>query len=289
MLTLLTSLVLSQYVRSHVVRDDPTSQCLWWHDSTVIPVEQSSTGNAETPGETEFFAITASFASWSRELVACGSLRFEERARVDKRTIADDGTTTVLFRQVDCDSVMGCENPKTCGNENDCWEHADGALAITTTTFDPGTGRISDSDIELNTPRFIFTTVDSPPCIPPLFDTNCVASDVQNTVTHEVGHVLGLGHSPDPASTMSERAQPGEISKRSLDRESKQFICDTYPAGKPARTCKIPAYDGELGKAKGGCSSAPAPALLFAVFVLLSRRRYRPSPLPLSPLRRERD
>lgn len=269
---LISTLVLTQYVRSRVDRDDPASQCLWWHEDTAIVVEQSSAGNPETPGETEFFAVSASFATWSRQLVACGNIRFEEHARAESRAIADDGKTTVLFRQVDCDSVMpACADPKKCGNERDCWEHADGALAITTTTYDPNTGRISDSDIELNTPRFIFTTVDSPPCIPPIFDTNCVASDVQNTVTHEVGHVLGLGHSPDPASTMSESAQPGEISKRSLDADSMQFVCDVYPAGKPSRTCKLPAYDGELGKAKGGCSSAPAPALLFALLLLLFR------------------
>lgn len=270
---LVTSLVLSQYVRSRVDRDDPTSQCLWWREDTVIAFEQSSLGNPETPGDTEFFAVSAAFATWSRQLATCASLRFEEHPRVDSRIAADNGRTLVLFRQVDCDEVMpACSgDPKACGNERDCWEHANGALAITTTTYDPNTGRISDSDIELNTPRFIFTTVDAPPCIAPFFNTSCVASDVQNTVTHEVGHVLGLGHSPDPASTMSESAQPGELSKRTLDADSKQFVCDVYPAGKPSHTCKIPAYDGELGKAKSGCSAAPAPALLFALLALLLR------------------
>ena len=186
--------------------------------------------------------------------------------------IADNGQTIVIFRQVDCDQVPACNDPRNCGNDQDCWEHADGALAITTTTYDSNTGRISDSDIELNTPKFIFTTVDAPPCISPFFDTNCVASDVQNTVTHEVGHVLGLGHSPDPASTMSESAQPGELRKRTLDADSKQFICDVYPAEKPSRTCKLLAYDGELGKAKNDCSSTSGSALLFAIFAWFFRR-----------------
>lgn len=271
---LLVSLLLSQYVRSHVDRDDPSSQCLWWKENSVIVIQQSSIGNPETPGETEYFAATAAFATWSQQLIACSSLRFEEHPRTDMRAIADDALTLVLFRQVDCDDVMpACRSPPSCGNDRDCWQHANGALAITTTTYDPNSGRISDSDIELNTPRFTFTSVDSPPCVPPIFNTNCVASDVQNTLTHEVGHVLGLGHSPDPNSTMSASAQPGETSKRSLDADSKQFVCDVYPEGRPSRLCVIPAYDGELGKAKAECGVLPGPALLALSLLLLRRRR----------------
>jgi hypothetical protein len=266
----LATLVLSQYARSRVDRDDSDSQCLWWQEDTIITVEQSATGNPETPGESEYFAVTAAFTSWSQQLSVCGSLRFQEQARTDSRLTSDDGRTLVLFRQTDCDEVTpACADPRKCGNERDCWEHANGALAITTTTYDPISGRISDSDIELNTPRFIFTTVDSPPCVSPLFETNCVASDVQNTLTHEVGHVLGLGHSPDPNSTMGASAQPGETSKRSLDADSKLFICDVYPVGKVSRSCKLPAYDGVLGRAKAGCTSVPGPVLQLWLWVLL--------------------
>ena len=35
MLPVVAALVLSQYVRSHVSRDDPTSQCLWWVEGSV--------------------------------------------------------------------------------------------------------------------------------------------------------------------------------------------------------------------------------------------------------------
>ena len=267
------TLVLSQYVRSRVDRDDPSSQCLWWKEGTVISVEQSNVGNPETPGDTEFFAVTASYQSWGQQLALCGNIGFEERPRVSTRKIADDGTTIVIFRQVDCDELTpACSDPETCGNERDCWEHANGALAITTTSYEKNSGRISDSDIELNTPRFIFTTVDAPPCFPPVFDPTCVASDVQNTVTHEFGHVLGLSHSPSASSTMNASAVPGETSKRSLDADSKKFVCEIYPAGQPARTCVLPAYDGALGKARG-CSAIPELSLLG--LLLLKRRRQK--------------
>ena len=268
------AVLLSQYVRTRVDKNDPTSQCLWWKEGSALQLEQSDVGNPETPGETEFTATTAAYGTWARELARCGNLTFEELPRSASRKIADDGKTLVLFRQVDCDKVMNpaCTDPTSCGNERDCWEHSNGALAITTTSFDPNTGRISDSDIELNTPGFIFTTVDAPRCVEPFFDVTCVASDVQNTLTHEFGHVLGLGHSPDGASTMFSGSAPGELSKRSLDSDSKQFVCDVYPKGQPTRTCKLVAFDGELGKAKG-CAAAPGLQLLGLVLFLRRRSR----------------
>ncbi len=105
-----------------------------------------------------------------------------------------------------------------------------------------------------------------------MFNTNCVASDVQNTTTHELGHLLGLGHSSAAGSTMSFRANPGELSKRVLDADSARFVCDVYPAGKPSRTCKIVPVSSELGTAARGCTSAPG-ALIFALAALLMRRR----------------
>src|SRR5205823_14818564 len=41
--------------------------------------------------------------------------------------------------------------------------------------------------------RFIFTAVDGPPCAD-INQTGCVRIDVQNTITHEAGHTIGLDH-----------------------------------------------------------------------------------------------
>ncbi len=74
MLPVVAALVLSQYVRSHVSRDDPTSQCLWWVEGSVVLFEQSALGNPETPGDTEFTAVSASFATWNRQLERSGTV-----------------------------------------------------------------------------------------------------------------------------------------------------------------------------------------------------------------------
>ncbi|HEY1088101.1 MAG TPA: myxosortase-dependent metalloprotease, MXAN_2677/MXAN_2678 family [Archangium sp.] len=288
MLKVAMTILLSQYVRSRIDDSVAGSQCLWWPENTVIELRQSVDGNPETPGDAEFTAFSASVATWATQLNSCSSLRLQEGARTQTRKIGffDGGSNenVALFRLRKCANVVprtdGCWTDDDCGNQYDCWQHQDGAIAITTTSFNPDTGRILDSDIEYNTPSFIFSTVDTPPCPPGLANTNCVATDVQNTTTHELGHLLGLSHSPSSSSTMSFRASAGELSKRTLDADTARFVCDVYPAGAAAKTCVVNTVSSELGKSlgPGGCGCSEAPGLLAAFGALafgLRKRRAR--------------
>lgn len=270
------AVVLSQYVRTRVDDRDPNSPCLYWTDKTNIVFHQNSEGNPDTPGDSEHPAVTRAFETWQAENQACGSLTLTEGARTSSRMAGYDESSAsnenvVLFRQKMC-TVAQCTDDDTCGNKHDCWQHAPTAIAITTTSFHPKSGKILDSDIELNAPRFLFTSVDSPPCPAGMFDVTCVATDVQNTVTHEVGHLLGLGHTSETGSTMAPRADPGETSKRTLDANSKRFICDVYPVGKPSKSCIIKVVDDDLGKPKTGCAAAPGTLGLLALLFLRRRR-----------------
>ena len=106
--------------------------------------------------------------------------------------------------------------------------------------------------------------------------TSCVANDVQNAATHELGHFLGLAHSPDPSSTMYASEPIGETSKRVLDSGSKQFICDVYPSGRPSQDCSSSGGGGG-GSSGSGCSSAGDPTVLgpglLVLLLALARRR----------------
>jgi len=91
--------------------------------------------------------------------------------------------------------------------------------------------------------------------------------DLQNAMTHEVGHVLGLGHTPDiPYATMFPSAERGELSKRALhwdDEDGARFL---YPEG----------FAGASPLLLQGCSTAgAAPSLVGTVLPLLvvARRR----------------
>ncbi len=309
---LIASLVLSQsYARSRMIDGDPSTQCLWWKETTTIPFSISSTGYPATMG-TEFGAIRAAFATWQAALTPCSSLSFQDQGLTATRRAeynnsgapSDRGAAlsstpldenVVLFRLKSCSTAVPtghpCVSDGSCANLFDCWEFSRGAIAITTTTFDivtgtqkPGKqtvdGRIVDSDVELNGAvssdgsQFFFTTVDSPTCPRGANAVTCVSTDVQNTMTHEIGHLLGLAHISEPGSVMTTTASVGELSKRTLDPGSKRFLCEVYPRGAATKSCFLDSVTQVQGPAaKVGCASVTAGPLTLLALALLRRRR----------------
>lgn len=289
---LLASLAAGQvdagYVRSLIDDGDPSVGCQYWTDATIpwVQATQGNTGPSPTPGDTEFTSITASFQSWQAQSNLCGNFTLQEAARIPDRTIGYKQETgavnqnLVLFRPGLCTQIApsgdSCFQAGTCGNQFDCFEYDPGNIAITTTTFSSRTGRIFDADIELNGTK-VLTTVDSPPCprTGP-FTQACVAFDVQNTMTHEIGHFMGLSHAASATSTMYFQASPGELIKRNLDADTRRFVCDAYPRGLPSQPCVIrPASADPMPV--NGCGVAPGAVALAGVAVVgvlgMARRR----------------
>ena len=296
----LMALVFSQapYVRSKVRPGNASDHCLYWAEGQTLTWKANQVGDDETPGTTEFDAFRAAFGEWNDALTACGSLRFSEGPLTPSRKIGwlenaseiANNENILLFRETSCSDVV--TNPsdpcfdtdaeETCGNKHDCWEHQSGAIALTTTTYDPQSGRILDADVEFNSAPmgtslgFLFTTVDSPRCTAPNYETSCVAWDIQNTLTHEIGHMMGLDHTSAPGSTMNPTAPPGELSKRMLDPGTRSFVCNVYPSGQPAKDCVVRSVTGQLGNVAVGCGcGTSAGVLLVPALVWLLRRRRR--------------
>lgn len=244
------------YVRT---RTSDGQHCLRW--GVTAPVRgtlhfvQSSAGDPAL-GEGAFEAVSRARQTWEAQMQVCGSLDLLEDARSTSRTVGytlgGPNENLILFRTRDCGDVVPvsdpCHTSHSCANTYDCWDHPSGALAVTTTSFTLADGVLVDTDIEINAARAFPTIVDAPPCSGTITQ-QCVANDVQNTVTHEFGHVLGLDHSPDPASTMYASSEIGETSKRVLDSTTKQFVCEVYPAGLSSLDC---AGDGGTGGGAGG-------------------------------------
>ncbi len=260
------------------VRSKTSDHCLWWPDETIT-FHQSVVGNPTT-GSSAFSAVSTSFATWQVVMQQCGGVSFKEGDRVTTRKVGADGVNVVLFRMASCAKKVAasdaCWGAGTCSNQFDCWDHASGLLGVTTVSYDTLTGELSDADIELNAFGNTFTTVNSPTCTSKVSQA-CVATDVQNTVTHEVGHFMGLDHTQYAGSTMNATASLGEVSKRVLDVGTKSFVCDAYPQDLPPRDCVLNPVAPELGKvAKTGCStSAGWPALGVAALVVATLRRRR--------------
>jgi hypothetical protein len=272
------------YVRTHTT--DADSHCLWWPGPEVV-LQQSFVGDPLV-GNAVFASVTNAIGSWEVAMQECGNLTLTEGARTGSRRAGVEttgpNTNTLLFRLSSCSKKVAATNPcwakGTCGNDFDCWDHTAGLLGVTTVSFNTDTGEVFDADIEFNAADNFFTTVDLPVCTakPTL---SCVATDVQNTATHELGHLLGLSHTDHLNSTMNATAAQGETSKRALDPGTHSFVCEAYPAGSPPIDCvggpvSLPS-DAGVGPPppKTGCAStAGAPwLLLLLVWGLVKRGR----------------
>jgi hypothetical protein len=177
------------------------------------------------------------------------------------------------------------------------------AIGVTTVWFadrpdDPADGQITDADIELNAVNYTLTI--NPGAQP---RSGTMIADLQNTLTHELGHVLGLAHTcwdhktetppeddtgqgaPDcndpnlppkvTSATMYPYAMPGAVNMRIVGDDDLKGVCDTYPMSDTPPAC--------YGFIEGaGCALAPDPrrdaaiagALLVGIYLVL--RRWRP-------------
>jgi hypothetical protein len=164
-------------------------------------------------------------------------------------------------------------NPFACADKYGCWSHTGSIIALTTTNYNRNTGVIVDGDIEFNGAlRYTAFEEDSlPKC--PVSVGSCTDTDIQNATTHEVGHLLGLAHTPEADATMFASAPAGETKKRTLAKDDTTGVCEIYPSGGPPATCTPSGHVTitQTGSSRTGCASAEAS--LVAIAALLVRRR----------------
>lgn len=129
----------------------------------------------------------------------------------------------------------------------DEWPYVGGqdALGITFLNFDPKTGELWDADIEVN-------AVDEPLSVAP----SSTDVDLDSLLTHEAGHLLGLGHSRDLVSTMIAGYTAGSTSLRSLAPDDVSGICALYP---PGRSLASTSCEPRHGYSDSCGSQQPAP------------------------------
>lgn len=283
------------FVRTRVPGED---LCLHWSERRYT-FNYHSAGSERTPGTAEFLAMDAAFDSWRTLARGCSDFEFIKGPMVGVAQIgydkdSQDNTNVLVFREHACRNLVQpgdpCLEAGTCPSVYQCWDHSDTTIALTTTTFSFKTGVIYDADIEFNAAlqeggdRFLFTTISSPPCEPDAQSALCVATDIQNTLTHEIGHVVGLDHVEVPGSTMEPSAPLGETQKRVLDVGSADGFCRIYPPREATPPCeelaeldkKIVAVNrGTPGLAHVGCNATGTGSAiaLFVLAALLQRRK----------------
>jgi hypothetical protein len=227
--------------------------CVNWYmnEAGTADIAAGPDGFASTALEE---AITVSFDAWNQ--IDCHNLKLVYGGRTDDDRAATDGRANIVVWR------------------DDTWFYASKtAFAITSVTYNPETGYIADADIEMNSQYHDFTIGDR--------DINI---DTQNTLTHEVGHVVGLDHTPVISATMYANAGVGETHKRTLERDDIDGVCSIYPTEMRDDLCDpAPVHtkaddDTDDG---GCCATSPAKPsstpwmLVFALGAMAVIRRWR--------------
>jgi len=266
-------------------------------------VTPDSAGTPDMTNDALFPVIMKSLANWQN---AVGDQAYLKLVYQDPQPLEAhlDGINTIKFR-----TDRWC-HPNDAQQNDVCYSSA--AAGITTVFFvqdgSAHAGTILDADIELNDLNFTFAVL--PTTTMPRDGTSL--ADLENTLTHELGHLQGLDHTCKDAATPSQEiddtgnpppdcttlgtlplaeqtkiklatmynfAAPNEISKRSPEADDVAGIADAYPPPSDPGSCKPINLDDYKS---GGCaiggpmtrSLAAIAVLLGALVMLIVRRRW---------------
>jgi MYXO-CTERM domain-containing protein len=269
------------------VRTGPTmaGHYLFWESGCVF-VTVDADGTKQIAGDTEFNVIAAAITAWNNGVASCSYMQIINQGK-KAMEVGRDNTNLIKFRDVSWCRPATKDDPMRC--------HPDTAAGITTATYvdDSGSdrdGAIVDADIELNGENFAISVNGQT-----LGTENC-NSELQNTLTHELGHMLGLEHTclapGDPPriddkggevpvcglasvaqqnATMFNFQDCGENKKETLEPDDIAGICGVYPIADDPGTCEPVGDDG------GCCNTGTGPVgpLALLGFLLLAWRRRR--------------
>ncbi|HSZ80802.1 MAG TPA: hypothetical protein VLA14_00895 [Polyangia bacterium] len=267
------------YVRT---RSEDNKWVLIWPNPRITMTVRTG-GTLPLPAADLVGAATRAAATWSAAANDTSVDYAVATSTAAPVTSAFDGENSISFRSADWDAALG---------------YAPDALALTT-VWSKG-GAIVDADTEINStdPNFTWAVLPDDPAAA----SSSPDVDLQNALTHELGHVIGLNHpcylgdAPDPPevdnegnpvlscsdpslppsvrdATMYPSSLPGLINERTLSADEILALHDLYPAG------RAPVVDGASSGGSGGCAVADGAArgggalALACLGVAVARRR----------------
>jgi hypothetical protein len=244
-------------------------------------------------------SVAAAARAWGPDAVTCedGLPPYLELVT----NMADDGAAA---------PAVAYDAHNTVVFETDDWSGSDPLEVAVTYTFTQPGGRIVDADLRVNAAYHSFANLD------PGGGGDFLSFDLQNAITHELGHLIGLDHTcllvpayPRPlddqgyevpdcataaapmlAATMFPSTDPGRTSQRWLSPDDVRGVCAIYPAAADPRVCPLDLPDdGCRCAASGARDAAPGAGgfgLLLAAGVIAVRRGLRARALSRARSRR---
>lgn len=201
---------------------DGTGPFLFW-DTTYFPIPYYFSAPTFRNSPDLMLAIDKSIDTWRK--VEGTSYEFLPMGCTESRSSANDGVNQIIL-------------------VNRGWDLDPMAIAVTRNYYVSGassrTGMILDSDILINAQNYNFST-----------DNRANTHDMQNIITHETGHILGLGHEISPEdsdATMYAYASPNEFNKVNLHANDLEGIRAAYGGPSNRFPGDLRSYACALGK-----------------------------------------
>lgn len=171
---------------SGYVRINLSGKTLNWSSST-ISWRLNTAGSDNVADGSHEAAIQAAFDEWQN--VSGSAIRFSRGSDTSSKS-AGTSSHVIFFDE---------------SNGSGFFPAGSGIVAITPISYDTGNGRILDADIIFNGRDWNFSTDGTPGTY-----------DIQDIATHEIGHFVGLDHSPVLSGTMWPYVSQGQTLHRSL-------------------------------------------------------------------------
>jgi MYXO-CTERM domain-containing protein len=288
---------------------------IMWVGTNCIPLTVYPKGFTQMPADEVAGAAMAAASAWTQPPSpdACSYMTLTMSASMDDPPVAVPvAQASIVFREanwcfIEADGSCSTDPMMNSG-------YGEETLMLTSDAVNKKTGQIYMGATEVNAKYFQWADLVAHP---EMLAANSRLQDLQNALTHELGHFIGLGHTctlggevegPDDqgnpvppcteatdairATTMAPSAAPGDVQKRTLEPDDVHGICGIYPLASDPHPgmCVTPA-DVAAMTGSSGCSCATAPAsdpgapaatggALLALSAIVAARRRRATRSP---------
>lgn len=278
------------YVRYKTKSGTPFFWAQTWIPVFAYPASmKDARGNMDMTSDEIMRAATGAADAWSGTSNSCTFLKIN---------VTEHDAEATPATKLDWNNILIFQTANWCGPKDKAGRctYPREALAITSVFNSKSSGQILDADIEVNA-TFVWADLEKMP------GDGGSKQDLQNALTHEIGHLIGLDHTCFPATadgdppldqnghpvpfcesappdvqatTMFASAIPGDIAKRTLAPDDVQAVCDIYPLAEDPMVYPVKDQPPDQGCALGPVRRGEGPgAALAALGVLAFAARHR--------------